>query len=82
MSNTKIRVPAYERTSVLTGRPLKIQYAVNDVGALYRRLWVNPIIHSFSKHEGRWDAWQKLGADYKLPVDAKATGTFVVVHRG
>jgi hypothetical protein len=84
MSNTKIRVPAYERISMLTGRPLKIQYAINDVGALYRRLWVNPVIPFFKERDnsGRWDAWQKLGADYKLPADAKATGTFVVVRCG
>ena len=82
MNNIKIRVPAYERTCMLTGRPLQIQYAINDAGVLWRRGWIKPIIVFAEPRKGHWDKWEKLGADYKLPVDAKATGKFVVVYRG
>lgn len=76
-----IKVPVYERICTITGRPLKIQYAINDVGTLWRRQWVNPVIRFFTESEGRWDKWERLeGCD--LPAAAYKTDSFAVVRRG
>jgi len=81
MTNTGIRVPVYERICTITGRPLKIQYAVNDVGTLYRRQWVTPVIRFLTEREGRWDKWERLEG-CSLPAAAYKTDLFSVVRRG
>jgi hypothetical protein len=81
MKNTSIRVPVYERTCMLTGRPRKIQYAINDAGVLFYRLWVNPVIRFAEPREGHWDRWERVGRS-PLPADAQSTGQFGVVRRG
>ena len=80
----RIRVPVYERICTLTGRPLRIQYAVNAAGAVFRRLWINPVIlgrvrRDGSRTQGRWDSWALIGNN--LPAEARLTDQFANIPR-
>ena len=81
MKIERIRVPVYERICTITGRPLKIQYAINDVGTVWRRTWVKPVIRFFTEREGHWDKWERLEG-CNLPAAACKTNSFAFVQRG
>lgn len=75
-----MRVQVYERVCTITGRPRKIQYAVNDVGTLFRRFWQDPVVRFAEPRQGRWDKWEK--SEGVLPESAYKTNQYAIVLCG
>jgi hypothetical protein len=80
MAIQKMRVQVYERVCTITGRPRKIQYAVNDVGTLFRRFWKDPVVRFAEPRQGCWDKWER--SEGVLPESAYKTNQHAIVLRG